>query len=78
MKGQYFLPEWVVGILYHGDWHEVEEGSLREGVETTRGTMAIYVDAYSKEVIFLKEEITGYRIKQQEFRPVLIIEDEEI
>lgn len=73
---EYFLPEWVTGIHYAGSWYDVEEGSFRQGVQTTRGTMTIYVDSYSDEVIFLEERITGYRIKQQEFRPVVVVEGE--
>jgi len=73
---EYFLPEWVVGILYNGEWFEIEEGSLKEKIQTPRGTMTIYIDPFSKEVVFLKEEIMGFRIKQQEFRPVLVVEGE--
>ena len=73
-SADYFLPEWVVGVLYMGEWHEVAEGTLKEGVETERGTMTVYADQYSGEIVFLKEEITGYRIKPREFRPVVIPE----
>jgi hypothetical protein len=74
-KKEYFLPEWVIGVFYGSEWHDVEEGSFRENVETTRGTMMVYVDSYSRELIFLKEEITGYKIKPREFRPVVVTVD---
>lgn len=74
---QYFLPEWVIAVLYMGEWYDVEEGSLSEGVETSQGTMSIYVDSYTREIIFLKEEITGYKIKYREFRPVVVTPEDD-
>jgi len=71
-KKEYFLPEWVTEVFYGGEWHDVEEGSFREGVETTRGTMTIYVDSYTRDLVFLKEEVIGYKIKPREFRPVVV------
>lgn len=73
---EYFLPEWVNEVFYGGQWHEVKEGSLRQGVQTTRGTITIYVDGYSDQIIFLEEKITGYRIANREFRPVVVAEGE--
>lgn len=76
-RDEYFLPEWVIGVFYGNKWYEVEEGSLKT-ISTERGRMTVYVDEYSKEVVFLSFPITGWRIKQREFRPVVVETQEEI
>lgn len=74
MSKPYFLPEWVTGIFYGGQWHDVQEGTFRTGIKTAYGTSVIYIEDFTKEVVFLREEITGYKIKQREFKPVVVPE----
>lgn len=67
----YFLLEWVTGIFYGSRWHDVREGTLKEQT-TSRGKRLVYVDQYTDEIIFLEERVTGFKIKQREFRPVVV------
>lgn len=68
----HFLEEWVTSIFYGGEWNDVEDGTLKENVKDVRGLMSTYIDKHTKEVVFITEKITGYRIKQREFRPVVV------
>jgi len=72
MSKPYFLPEWVTGVFYGGQWHDVQEGSFRPDIKTTYGTSVVYIEDFTKEVVFLEEKITGYKIKQREFKPVVV------
>jgi hypothetical protein len=65
----YFPPHWIVGVFYGGSWHDVEEGSFKEGICTDHGPMAVYRDPFNKEAIFLTERITGFRVKKPEDPP---------
>ena len=71
----YFLLEWVIGIFYGGNWHFVEEGSLKEQ-SGPRGKRVVYIESYTNEIVFLEEKITGFKIKPREFRPVVVEQDE--
>ena len=62
--GQFFLPEWVVGVLYSGRWHDVKEGTFREGISTDHGDLAVYEDPFDGNVVFVLDSIIGYRVKK--------------
>lgn len=62
--GQYFLPEWITGVFYGGCWHEVREGTFREGIGTDQGDMAVYEDPFDGQILFITEPITGFRVKK--------------
>ena len=51
----------------------VQVGTYKENVETDHGPMTVYEDPFDGEVIFVKEEIKGYRVK----KPEAIQEEEE-
>jgi hypothetical protein len=65
----YFPPQWIVGIFYGGRWHDVEEGSFREGIDTDHGPMAVYRDPFNKDAVFLVEPITGFKVRKPEPPP---------
>lgn len=72
----YFLPEWVTGVFYGDDWYNIQEGSLKY-LLTSKGVLATYLDPYSNEVVFVRVDmITGWRITQREFRPVVVSPEE--
>lgn len=64
IEGQFFLPEWVVGVFYGGRWNDVKEGSLREGILSDYGEMVVYEDPFAGELVFVLEPITGYKVKK--------------
>lgn len=47
----------------------VAEGSFKERVDTDHGTMAVYEDPFDGQIMFVKEPITGYRVKKPEAIP---------
>ena len=69
---QFFLPEWIKGVHYAGSWHEVKEGTFKEGVPSAHGLISIYQDPYDDQLCFVKAPITGYRMTHREFRPVVV------
>jgi hypothetical protein len=69
---EYFLEEWVNGIHYGEMWHDVEEGTFKEGILSAHGIITIYQDPYEHLLYIVKVPITGYRIAPREFRPVVV------
>ena len=67
--GNFFLPEWVIGIFFDGHWEQVKEGTFREGIDTDDGPMAVFEDPFGGEVVFVLTDITAYRIKKPEPPP---------
>lgn len=61
---QFFFPEWIVGVFFGGRWHDVKEGSFREGISTDHGEVSFFEDPFSGEAIFILQPITGYRVKK--------------
>ena len=67
---QFFFPNQIVGIFYGSRWHEVKEGTFKDGIDTAdHGEMSVYMDPFSEEIIFLTEHISGFKIKKPEPPP---------
>ena len=62
---QYFFPEWVTGVFYGGHWHDVKPESFVEDLPTIdHGTMSVYQDPFTQEMVFVVEQITGFKVKK--------------
>lgn len=60
----YFPPQWIVGVFYGGHWHDVEEGSFKEGLVSDHGQMAVYRDPFNQDAVFITEPITGFKVRK--------------